>query len=258
MNAFWNAIVILPVLVLVGMHSVQAATYYYHNDHLGTPQVLTDENREVVWRAEYEPFGEATETLSIVEQNLRFPGQYFDRETGLHYNYFRDYDPRIGRYVQSDPIGLAGGLNAYTYVLNNPLRYIDPLGLDVTISFNPNSAAGAGHVGIGVNTTNTVGQRPQAGANPLSIISGRDVPGEISPDQATPQHVTIPTTSDQDQRAQQCIDQRTQQQQNYNLYNNNCAQFVQQCLNAAGINTSGTMFPRTLFHQLQQTTNGNP
>ncbi|MGI0015700.1 MAG: RHS repeat-associated core domain-containing protein, partial [Nitrososphaera sp.] len=60
--------------------------------------------------------------------NLRFPGQYFDAETGLHYNYFRDYDPSLGRYIQSDPIGLASGLNAYVYALNNTVRFTDPTG----------------------------------------------------------------------------------------------------------------------------------
>ena len=111
-------------------NGAQAATYYFHNDHLGTPQVLTDDEQNVVWEAEYDPFGKATETVTIVEQNLRFPGQYLDRETGLHYNYFRTYDPQIGRYIQSDPIGLTGGANTYAYVFNNPLNATDPSGLD--------------------------------------------------------------------------------------------------------------------------------
>ncbi|MEB3943540.1 RHS repeat-associated core domain-containing protein, partial [Pseudomonas aeruginosa] len=61
--------------------------------------------------------------------NLRFPGQYYDAESGLHYNYFRDYDPETGRYVESDPIGLSGGVNTYGYVQGAPLNRIDPLGL---------------------------------------------------------------------------------------------------------------------------------
>jgi len=105
------------------------AIYYYHVDHLGTPQAMTDETGAVKWRADYEPFGKATVKVAKVENNLRLPGQYFDRETGLHYNYFRDYDPGTGRYVESDPIGLAGGLNLYGYANQNPLGYSDRLGL---------------------------------------------------------------------------------------------------------------------------------
>ncbi len=79
-------------------------TYYYHNDHLGTPQKLTDSTGQVVWEGEFKPFGEAISVTGTITNNMRFPGQYFDAETGLHYNYFRDYNPVIGRYVQADPI----------------------------------------------------------------------------------------------------------------------------------------------------------
>ncbi|MEX1033734.1 MAG: RHS repeat-associated core domain-containing protein [Cellvibrionaceae bacterium] len=83
----------------------------------------------MVWQASYTPFGKADMVVEEITSNLRFPGQYFDEETGLHYNYFRDYDPSTGRYIQSDPIGLEGGINTYGYALNNPLIYIDPFGL---------------------------------------------------------------------------------------------------------------------------------
>ncbi len=103
-------------------------TYYIHTDHLNTPTAITDSNRTVVWSANYDPFGSAQVAGSIAF-NLRLPGQYFDQETELQYNYFRDYDPTIGRYIQPDPIGLAGGVNTYSYVANNPLGFIDPQGL---------------------------------------------------------------------------------------------------------------------------------
>jgi len=106
-----------------------AGLFYIHTDHLGIPQILTDETQQVVWTADYQPFGEATLTKENVIFNLRFPGQYFDSETGLHHNYFRDYDPTIGRYIESDPIGLGGGINTYAYVDNNPLYWVDPYGL---------------------------------------------------------------------------------------------------------------------------------
>jgi RHS repeat-associated protein len=102
-----------------------------HNDHLGTPQVMTDKAGNVIWRAVHDPFGKATvDAASTVEMNVRFPGQYYDEETGLHYNYFRYYCPEIGRYLTADPIGLAGGLNTYLYADANPLTNFDPFGLD--------------------------------------------------------------------------------------------------------------------------------
>jgi RHS repeat-associated protein len=103
--------------------------YYYINNYLGTPIAMTDATGTVVWEASYKPFGEALiNQNSVVENNFRFPGQYFDKETGLHYNYHRYYDPQTGRYLRPDPIGLNGGINLYAYVSNNPVNYIDPRG----------------------------------------------------------------------------------------------------------------------------------
>ena len=103
--------------------------YYFHNDHLGTPQVLTDATGSVAWKAVYSPFGEAAITIETVQNPFRFPGQYYDQETGLHYNYFRYYNPQTGRYITPDPIGLEGGINLFAYVANNPVNWIDPWGL---------------------------------------------------------------------------------------------------------------------------------
>jgi len=100
-----------------------------HGDHLGTPRLMSDADGRIVWRANHTPFGEATVEVDDESLALRFPGQYADEETGTHYNDFRDYDPATGRYLTSDPIGLAGGINAYGYVGADPLAGIDPLGL---------------------------------------------------------------------------------------------------------------------------------
>lgn len=112
-----------------------SALYFIHHDHLGTPQVITNQNQQVVWMGDYEPFGKvATNASNSIEIFSRFPGQYLDPETGLYYNYFRDYDPSIGRYIESDPIGLRGGINTYAYALMNPNAFTDPNGLNSVVT----------------------------------------------------------------------------------------------------------------------------
>ena len=110
--------------------------HYYLTDHLGTPQRLVRANGAVSWAARYEAFGRAEVVEDQVTNPLRFPGQYYDEETGTHYNFHRDYDPSIGRYLQSDPIGVAGGLNTYVYSNSDPYIYLDPWGLSPFVS-NP-------------------------------------------------------------------------------------------------------------------------
>jgi RHS repeat-associated protein len=134
------------------------ATYYYHCDQIGAPQELTDEAGRIVWAASYKVWGQTqqlqylrtgtddaavfthdqrplalaaqgdVQNLALVEQPLWFHGQYFDGETGLHYNRFRYYDPVVGRFVHQDPVGFGGGNNFYTYGPNSENWY-DPLGL---------------------------------------------------------------------------------------------------------------------------------
>lgn len=102
---------------------------YFGTNHLGTPEVAFERSGEVTWRAKAHAFGKTQVTLNTIDNALRFPGQYFDEETGLYQNYFRDYDPLLGRYVQSDPIGLAAGIDFYGYVYQSPMNYYDPDGL---------------------------------------------------------------------------------------------------------------------------------
>ena len=115
----------LPVAVLE-----PGGPYYIAPDHLGAPHQITNGAQQVVWFWDHDPFGNGQPTGALSSYKLRFPGQFYDAETGLHYNYFRDYDPTTGRYIESDPIGLAGGINTYAYVGGDPISRIDLRGLD--------------------------------------------------------------------------------------------------------------------------------
>ena len=100
-------------------------------DHLDTPRQLTDNTKKIVWNWAYSAFGEnQPTTTNNTVFNLRYPGQYYDAESKLHYNINRYYDPATGRYTQSDPIGLSGGINTYTYVGGNTVRWSDRTGLE--------------------------------------------------------------------------------------------------------------------------------
>lgn len=112
----------VPVAVVEG-----GEVYFVRSDHIGRPVFATDDTGVVVWTASYLPFG-GVHTTTGTPLKLRFPGQWFQSESGLHQNWMRDYDPTTGRYIQADPLRLVDGASVYNYVRNNPLRYVDPTG----------------------------------------------------------------------------------------------------------------------------------
>jgi RHS repeat-associated protein len=109
--------------------------YFFQNDHLGTSKKLLAQTGTVVWSVKAQAFGQTiVDPSSTITNNLRFPGQYFDSETGMHYNWNRYYDAKTGRYITKDPIGLRGGINFYTYANQNPNRNVDARGLSALFS----------------------------------------------------------------------------------------------------------------------------
>lgn len=157
------------IAVLANHHG--STHQYVLTDHLGTPRAIVHPGRNVIiWRWDLLPtaFGEhpANEDPDADGRtytfHLRYPGQYRD-SNGLHYNYFRDYDPAVGRYVQSDPIGLGGGLSTYGYVGGNPISYLDPFGLFCIPQDVINGVSGA--------TGGAVGGATAGGRNPRQIAA---------------------------------------------------------------------------------------
>ncbi|MCP2053796.1 UNVERIFIED_ORG: RHS repeat-associated protein [Pseudomonas fluorescens] len=119
-----------PLVLLEGFGPTETKPFHYQLDHLGTPQELTNPEGEIVWSAHYRAYGEiARLDVRKIDNPLRFQGQYFDAESGLHYNRHRYYNPDIGRYLTPDPVKLAGGINVYQYA-PNPTGWVDPLGLN--------------------------------------------------------------------------------------------------------------------------------
>ncbi|MEG3792722.1 RHS repeat-associated core domain-containing protein, partial [Lysobacter sp. CCNWLW3] len=139
----------LPVGLLAGAGANQKL-HYIEPDHLGTPRAVIDRSRDVAiwtWALQGEAFGNSApnqdpdlDSTNFVF-DMRFPGQRYDVATGLNYNYFRDYDPESGRYVQSDPIGLAGGIGTFAYVDSSPFAGMDADGLSKRTASLPSSAS---------------------------------------------------------------------------------------------------------------------
>lgn len=161
-----------------------------------------------------------------------------------YYNYFRDYDPAIGRYVQSDPIGLGAGVNTYSYVFSNPLLLEDPYGLDVDVCFYADAAMGAGHVGFRLpGESRSRGFYPDGG-NPF------DTKGNIKPDdQGERMCKTVEATPRQDDCMANCRKKRNDDPGRYKLTSRQCTGFVRECLDECGLQSGPYKgpLPRTFY-----------
>jgi RHS repeat-associated protein len=124
-------------------------TYAVHTDHLNRPIMLTDSAKTNVWWARYEPFGRVHATGGTLTQNLGLPGQWFQLENGLAYNWHRHYDPTTGRYTTADPLGFVDGPSIYAYARSNPQRFVDPSGLRTggVGNYTPRPGSGAEQCG---------------------------------------------------------------------------------------------------------------
>jgi len=167
--------------------------FYVHTDHLNTPRLVTQPSGNAErWRWDSDPFGtnaanENPSGLGAFKYTLRFPGQQYDGLAGLYYNYFRDYDPAVGRYVESDPIGLHGGVNTYDYAAQDPLQNIDPTGTTgIAIPASPGltlpdwlvlpGIRALGIVGAALSLSGDTSQKCDTPCPPCKTVSGRAVP----------------------------------------------------------------------------------
>ncbi len=241
--------------------------FFVYADHLSAPRAIAEASTgKIVWRWESEPFGsnaadeDPDKDGTRFAYNLRFPGQYYDQESGLHYNYYRDYDPRAGRYIQSDPVGLDGGINSYDYAGGNPSNAIDPGGLDWVIAmYDSTSGNPFGHLGIGPfvpnSSVHTIGFYPMNPSSTSDVILGKSVHGVMKYDTgmaALNSQIVVQTSGLQDLLIASYLQAVIASSPDYNLYGNNCSQTVAKALRAGGLDVpSGVIAPFDVIYWLQ-------
>jgi RHS repeat-associated protein len=143
-----------PLAVVEDVETASPLLWYVHVDHLHRPVRMTNAAKATVWTASWLPWGGVQAITGTGALNLRFPGQWFQLETGLHYNWHRSYDPSLGRYTQPDPLGFVDGPSVYGYAKGSPLRSVDKDGRFVQVIVglclrNPRACASAGTAIIG-------------------------------------------------------------------------------------------------------------
>ncbi|MBI4638965.1 MAG: hypothetical protein HY727_21720 [Candidatus Rokubacteria bacterium] len=229
---------------------VRGGTDHYLADGLGSIVALTSAAGDVTTRYLYEPFGRA----AVEGADSPNPFQWIARENdgfaGLYALRARVYMPALHRFISEDPLGWLAGPNSYAYALNNPLSLTDPSGLDVTVAFYRGESPNIfGHIGVAVNSSQTVGLYPRE--NSIRAAARAGVPGVVRTDERLRRGmVTIPTSPAQDQVMQAVITRALANPPRYSLVANNCTTFVEDVLKAGGLQVPNTIFPVYLFAYL--------
>jgi len=230
-----------------------AGTQAFLTDALGSTIALADVAGTGRTSYTYEPFGHTTLIGAATTNSFEYTGRENDG-TGLYYYRARYYHPRFQRFLSQDPIGLRGGPNLYSYVHGNPLRWVDPLGLDLTIN-EYECCLGFQHVGIGVNERITQGFRPVTENAPLG-------PGEVGYDSArnsfATRTITLRTSPTQDEAVREFIEKIKRRPGLYVLAGRNCGWFVRNALKEAGIETLNVDSPTDVFSDLEARNNADP
>tara|TARA_R110001583_G_scaffold189565_1_gene353131 strand:+ start:373379 stop:376345 length:2967 start_codon:yes stop_codon:yes gene_type:complete len=231
-----------PIAVLEGDD-----IYFVRSDHIGRPVLATDEASTTVWTASWLPFGGVHVENGVID--ARFPGQWFQAESGLHQNWMRDYDPTTGRYIEADPLGLVDGPSVYNYALQSPGRYVDPRGTDAYVSLTPEAAWGAGHVGVstdaGSGPNQTVGK--YCGDSGLTCVAGADSEMRSDNMSKVTEIMRIPMSPANTRKVEACIQRKMSAPGTYRLVGASCMNAVSECLREGGYYYGGQWRPNAGF-----------
>ncbi|WP_167773009.1 RHS repeat-associated core domain-containing protein [Ramlibacter humi] len=235
-------------------NNLSVSLYNVYTDHIAAPRVITRQDQSIVWRWDTaEAFGFSSPDqnpngLGAFVYNQRFPGQVFDAETGLFQNWYRDYDPRLGRYRQSDPIGLSGGINTYAYAYGNPLRYADPLGLYTEVVFWRGVGGGEsqfGHISTNINGENYSWAPPGQWDTKYPSASDYNARQQMFRDGSG---VILNLTPEQEKALAACMKAASG---SYNVISNNCGTSVQDCLQKVGVQFNKALRPVSIYESLR-------
>jgi RHS repeat-associated protein len=233
---------------------IRNGTDYYLRDALGSTIALSDPTGSLTTGYTYDPFGRSQADGPASPNPFQFTGREHDGSLGLYHYRLRVYAPSHHRFLSQDPLGLLGGTNAYRYVFNNPVRLTDPWGLNVTVTLYKGQGGNlAGHMGISVDGGPSYGLTAYPSTwEKIGIIRGKDTQGivEMVWNNEVEQAIMIRTSPDQDEAMRQVL-YESDPVQRYNLYYRNCAQFVQEVLEAGGVKVPNTRYPHDLMNYLQ-------